>query len=198
MDDMRMISICLALLVFAGAGFAQDLRSDEKDNALLDQLLQQEFKGGGFTVVDPLTTLSTLKKEKPEDLARSREYVIQGIKIEGYDMGPLFDQLIKKNQKPVRLTLKSSPENGYLMDYDGKFESYFKSDGGGWEKWHKENPMSQGWTRVSLPAYDNKAGIVLLYLGTQYDWLAGSGYLIAYQYTDGKLKELGRVMLWIS
>ena len=194
---MKIIFRFLALLIIAGVCYGQDLKSDEKDNAILDQILQQEFKGG-FTVVDPLTTLSTLKKEKPEDLARSREYVKAQLKIEGYDIGPLFDRLIKKNLKPVRLSLKSSPEKGYLIDYDGKFESYFKSDGGGWEKWHKENPMTQGWTRVSLPAHDNKVGIVLVYLGTQYDWLAGSGYLIAYKYTDGKLKELGRVMLWIS
>jgi len=195
---MRIISAYLVLLVFASVGYAQDLKSDEKDNALLDQILQQEFKGGAFTVVDPMADLSHLKADKPEDLARSREYVKQGIRIEGYDIGPLYDQLIQKNQKPVRLTLKSSPENGYLMDYDEKFASYFKSGGGGWEKWHKENPMTQGWTRVSLPAYDGNAGIVLVYLGTQYDWLAGSGYLIAYQYKDGKLTELGRVMLWIS
>jgi hypothetical protein len=178
--------------------YAQDLRSDEKDNALLDQILQQEFKGGGFTVVDPKTDLSRLGIDKPESLARSREYVKEGLKIEGYDIGPLFDQLIKKNQKSVRLSLKSSPESGYFIDFDGKFANYFNSDGGGWEKWHKENPMAHGMTRVSLPAYDDKAGIVLVYLGTQYDWLAGSGHLIAYKYKDGKLQELGRVMLWIS
>jgi len=195
---MRIISACFAILIFAGASYAQDLKSDEKDNAILDQILQMEFKGGGFTVVDPLTTLSMFKKEKPEDLVRSRAYIKKQLKIEGYDIGPLFDRFIEKNLKPVRLSLKSSPEKGYLIDYDGKFASYFKSDGGGWEKWHKENPLTQGWTRVSLPAYDEKAGIVLLYLGTQYDWLAGSGHLIAYKYTDGKLTELGRVMLWIS
>jgi hypothetical protein len=195
---MKIFSTFLAFLIFAGVSFAQDLKSNEKDNALLDRILQQEFRGGAFTVVDPMTDLSHLKADKPEDLARSREYVKNEMKIKGYDIGPLFDQLIKKNRKPIRLTLKSSPENGYLMDYDGKFESYFKSDGGGWEKWHKENPMAKGWTRVSLPAYDEKAGIVLVYLGTQYDWLAGSGDLIAYQYLDGKLREFGRVMLWIS
>ncbi|RPI77454.1 MAG: hypothetical protein EHM45_09035 [Desulfobacteraceae bacterium] len=195
---MRIISTCLVLLIFTGVSFAQDLKSDEKDNALLDQILQAEFKGGGFTVVDPMTDLSHLKADKPENLVRSREYVGKGIKIENYDIGPLFDQLIKKNQKPVRLTLKSSPEKGYLVDYDGKFDNYFNSGNGGWEKWHKENPLTQGWTRVSLPAYDEKTGIILLYLGTQYDWLAGSGDLIVYKYKDGKLQELGRVMLWIS
>jgi hypothetical protein len=195
---MKIISTCVALLVLAGVSYGQDLKSDEKDNALLDQILQQEFKGGGVTVVDPMTDLSRLEKDKPEDLARSREYVKEGLKIEGYDIGPLFDQLIKKNQKPVRLSLKSSPANGYLIDFDGKFENYFNSDGGGWEKWHQENPMAHGMTRVSLPAYDDKAGIILVYLGTQYDWLAGAGYLIAYKYKDGKLQELGRVMLWIS
>ena len=72
-----------------GECYAQDLKSDEKDHALLDQILQQEFKRGAYTVVGPMMYISKLNKD-------SREYVKQGIKIEGYAIGPIFDQLIQK------------------------------------------------------------------------------------------------------
>jgi hypothetical protein len=71
-------------------------------------------------------------------------------------------------------------------------------DGGGWEKCYKETPKAHGNTTVSIPVYDKKTGIVLVYMGTQSHWLAGSGWIIAYEYKEGKLKEMKRVMLWIS
>jgi len=85
-----------------------------------------------------------------------------------------------------------------VIDYDGKFANYFKEDGGGWEKWYKENPKAHGITTVSLPAYDPKTGLVLLYMGTQVHWLAGSGRVILYSYEKGELKELKRLEMWIS
>ena len=85
-----------------------------------------------------------------------------------------------------------------MIDFDGKYKKYFKNDGGGWEKWYKENPKAHGSTTVSLPVYDRKTGCVLEYKGTQSHWLAGSGWVILYKYEKGELKEINRVMLWIS
>jgi hypothetical protein len=195
---MRTLAVSLALLAFFVACQSEDVKANDQDNAILAQVLQRKYEDGGFTVVAPMTTISTLAREEPEDMAKTKKYVKDKLRVEGYDIGPLLDKLIEKNRKPVRLSLKSSPERGYLVDYDGKFQKYFEKDGGGWEKWYRENPMAHGLTRVSLPVHDEQAGIVLVYMGTQSHWLAGAGYLVAYEYGDGKLKELGRVMLWIS
>ena len=144
-----------------------------------------------------MTTLSTLAKDDL-DLAQTKKYVRENLKVQNEHIDQLIETLIQRNKRPVRLELTSSPQDGYLIDYDGKFEKYFKDDGGGWERWYEENPRARGWTRISLPAYDPKTGLVLVYQGTQSHWLAGAGYLILYRYVDGKLEELGRVMLWIS
>ena len=171
---------------------------DSNDAFILSQVLHQQYDDGGFTVVAPMTTLSTLGLDKPEDLVKTKEYVRKGLKVEDAQIDRLLEELIYKNTTPVKLDLKSSPGDGYLIDYDGKFAKYFDDKDAGWDQLYKENPTAHGMTQVSLPAFDKKTGLVLVYKGTQYHWLAGSGFLILYKFTNDKLKEQGRVMLWIS
>ncbi|MHC4682042.1 MAG: hypothetical protein ACYTEK_25535, partial [Planctomycetota bacterium] len=38
------------------------------------------------------------------------------------------------NKKSVRLSVESSRANGYVVDYEGEHDKYFKKDGGSWKK----------------------------------------------------------------
>jgi len=168
--------------------------ASQTENAILAQVVRSKNEGSGFTVVSPTTAFG----RKTSNAARIKKTVENKLRIEGYDIGPLLDKLIEKNSKQTRLSLKSSPENGYIVDHDGKFEKYFGQNGGGWEKLYKDNPDARGLTRVSLPAYDESAGIVLVYVGKQSGPKSGAGHIVAYRYEGGELKELGRVTLWVS
>jgi hypothetical protein len=190
---VKTLMMSLGLLCLTVALQPAGLKAGEQENAVLAQVLQLQHKDGGFTVVNPVTAFG----RRTSSAASIKNTVENGLRIEGYDIDPLLDKLIEKNKGRTRLSLKSSPENGYIVDYDGKFEKYFEENGGGWKKLYKENPAARGLTRISLPAYDEQAGIVLVYIGRQSARLAGAGYIVAYRYEDGKLKELGRVMLWI-
>ena len=167
------------------------------DAAILAQVLHNPNTNGDFTVVAPLTTLSMIAST-PEELANTRKYVRENLNAPTEQIDRLLAILIRKNEKPVRLELSSSRENGYVVDDDGKFDDYFKDEGGGWKRWYKENPRARGYTSVSLPAHDPVSDLILVYKGTQSDWLSGAGYLILYKYVDGRLEELGRVELWVS
>ena len=168
------------------------------DTVLLSLILQRRYEDGGFTVVAPTTTLSPLSLDNAHDLAKLTHYVKDTLKTSGATIDELLKNLIEKNKRPVKLQLKSSPRHGYVIDYDGTYEKYFEDEGGGWAQWYEENPKAHGWTRVSLPAYDERSGLVLVCKGTQAHWLAGSGFLILYKYSDGTLEVRGRVLLWIS
>ncbi len=172
--------------------------ADQNDNAILTQVLQRHYKDGGFTVVRPESTLWPLQRKEPQLVVKTKKYIIDKLKIEGYDIGPLLDKLIEKNRERVPLSLASSPENGFIVDHDRKFKKYLDSNGGGWEKWYEDNPTAHGSTAVSLPVYDEQTQIVLIYIETQMDELGGSGYIVAYRYENDRLKELGRVRLWVS
>ena len=172
--------------------------SSADDNAILALALTQKFNDGGYTVVRPDTSLG-VSVHDPADLGQMKKYLAEQLKVPGVDMPRLLDAFAAKNAKAVRLTLKSAPEKGYVVDYEGVYERFFKDEnGGGWEAWHAQYPKAHGHTGVSLPLYDKASGVVLLYKGTQVHWLAGAGYVYAYKYDGQTLTEVGRVMLWVS
>ena len=83
-------------------------------------------------------------------------------------------------------------------DHDGKYAKYFQNDGGSWPRLYTENPKVRGIVTISLPAYDEKTGLVVLYKGTHIHGLQGSGEAILYRYERGELKKLKSVTLWIA
>jgi len=169
------------------------------DNAILALALTHKFDDGGHTVVSPETGTGMTGVADPEDLAQLKRYATQKLQLPGVDVGKLIDDFAAKNRKSVRLTLASAPEKGYLIDFNGEYAKYFGKDGGGgWDAWYKDHPKAHGQTTVSLPAWDRASGTVLLYMGTQSHWLAGAGFLIAYKYDGTTLREIKRVMMWIS
>ena len=167
------------------------------DNTFLAMVLTNPSENGGYTVLKPVSALR-VSLNVPEDVERVRKYILERIKVPDCDMGPLVDLFFQRNKMPAKLTLASSQRNGYIVDYDGRYAKYFEKDGGGWARWRKENPWALSRTEVSLPAYDPKAHIVLVYIGTDVGPLAGSGHVVAYRYESGGLKEIGRAMLWVS
>lgn len=203
----NVMSAFLLVLVLWGVGFSDEPTNNNETNDILALVLQDTYLGllpqgthkdGGFTVVKPETALGYHNANDQKKISQTKDYITKRIQIPGYDLSPLVGQLFEKNQKSSRLTLQSDPSKGYIIDYDGQYDLYFKKGSGGWEKWYKDHPDAHGMTTVSIPVVDKRGGIVLVYRGTQSHWIAGAGYVIAYKYKGGKLEELGRARLWIS
>ncbi len=191
-------ALFMALVLAATSGRAAEDKATEQENSLLHLVLKRSYPDGGYTVVSPETRFSDHPYARSaEEIEKSKKSIKEHLKTSGAPVAKLVDHLFERNKKAVRLSLESSPKNGYVID-DGKYEKYFEKDGGGWDKWYKENPKAHGSTTVSLPVYDQKAGLVLVYTGTQTHWLAGSGWVILYKYEKGELKELNKVRMWIS
>ncbi len=142
--NMKSLIMSLGLLALLVALRPVDVKAEEQENAILAQVLQRQNEDGGFTVVSPTTAFG----RREPNAANIKKNVKDKIRIEGYDIGPLVDKLIEKNKERTPLSLKSSPEKGYIVDYDGKFKKYFDEGGGGWEKWYKDNPAAHGDTQV--------------------------------------------------
>jgi hypothetical protein len=192
----KLIATLLVLLVMSPCfSMGEDIN---EDNQILFLALNRSYKDGGYTIVAPETRLSHLDTKDSKEIQQTKKYILDNIEIEGYDLSKLLDHFFERNAISVRLSIKSSLENGYQVDYDRMYEKYFEKNEGGWEQWYKEHPKAHGWTTVSLPAFDPESKIVLLYMGTQSHWLMGSGYIFVFKYDKGILKELKRVMLWIS
>jgi len=189
--------VVAALALAAAVAWAGEETSTEQENSFLALALKHADSHGGYTVVAPTTGLSHLDGSDAEAVKQSKQYVTEQLKKHGDAVSALVDRLFERNRKSVRLSLKSAPEDGYVID-NGEYEKYFKDGGGGWEKWHQERPLAHGFTTVSLPVYDEKSGLVLVYIGTQSDWLAGAGWVVLFRYEKGALRAIGEAMMWVS
>lgn len=196
--NIRLSKVLVALVLAAAGVWAADNKPTDQENTILALVLKRPYADGGYTVVCPEARLFHMDVDDSEQVKQSKKYIREHLQTNGVDVARLVDRLFERNKQPVRLSIKSSPEDGYIVDYDGKYQKYFEKDGGAWERWYKKNPNAHGSTTVSLPVYDEKSGLVLVYKGTQMHWLAGAGWIILYKYEKGELKELKKVMMWIS
>ncbi len=188
---MRALIAVFVLGVMVAVCQAGEPQATEQDNLIIEKVLQHKYEDGGFTVVDPVTYIH-------HGCGAAKDFIKSRLRLEEYDLDALLDRLCEKNKTSFCLSIESQPAKGYFIDYDGVYYKYFKKDGGGWDAWYKDHPNAHGRTRISLPAYDEKQGIVLIYLGRRSGGKSGAGYVIAYRYENGELREIGRVMLWIS
>ena len=183
---------------------------DTEENRILTLVLKEFFGGNsGYAVIHP-EMHERIGGISPEEREHAKEYiadhflytndgVVSSLGIEDENVISLIDRFLEINQDPGKLTIPSSPEDGYYIDYDGRFSRYFQGGAsGGWTRWRLTRPNAGPSVDLLLPAYDAESGLILMYIGMQGAPLSGSGYIFLFQYADGEFKGLGSVMIWIS
>jgi hypothetical protein len=193
--------ILMAAALAVASAWAADNQATNLDNTILALALTDADAGGGFVVVRPTAELDGVNVGEAQyikdSLSRGADPSTKAL------VAVLVDQLFERNKmsgtkKATQLSLASSATNGYVVDYDGKYGNYFRNDGGSWPRFYEENPKARGIVTVSLPAYDEKTGLAVVYKGTHVHGLQGRGELILYKYEQGKLKKLNSTTLWIA
>ena len=165
--------------------------------ALKTSPIAKDPKGEKFTVLRSETCFDVIPvSDKRKEIIK--EYAKKQLKIEGYDIAGILNDLINKNNKPVPLYLRPEPPNIFIIDSENYYRDFFKKNPLAWEKFHRENPKIYGLTSVSRPAYDKKNGIVLIYIDIVTNGMSGFGIIYTYKYDGKALKELGQIGLWVS
>ena len=121
----------VACLLPTSVVWAADNKATEAENKILALVLKRSFPDGGFTVVAPETGFTRLESDDAKGIRQSKNYIAEHLRTNGIVVSKLVDRLFERNKQPVQLTLVSSQKDGYVIDLDGKFASYFKKDGGG-------------------------------------------------------------------
>ena len=189
----------VAIALAVASGWAADSQATNSDNTILAFALTDSYPGAGFVVVRPKAELDNVDVAQAQDIKDSLGFGASS--STNAVVALLVDQLFERNKmsgtrKATRLSLASSATNGYVVDHEGKYGRYFQNDGGSWPLFYLENPKVRGIVTVSLPAYDEKTGLVVVYRGTHKHGLEGWGEAILYQYQNGKLKKLRSMLLW--
>jgi hypothetical protein len=183
---------------------------DTEDNRIISLVLSGFFGDEpGYRVVDPQLSLPYIGTSS-EDRKHFGGWIQNGLFIPYVQSNPapsrigednyadFVDRFLLKNIDLGLLTIESSPQDGYYIDYDSKFARYFESgEEAGWWRMGFCRP-SVGMADVSLPLYDAETGLIIIYLGTRDAPLVGSGYIFLLQIQEGELRIISNVLVWIA
>lgn len=163
----------------------QENQISEEDD-ILSLILSSKFKGNEYTVIASDTVMPVTKSYDMSDLRTK-------LLARGYDAENLTRKLYIINQKPTRLNINSSIDDGYYVDYDNIFSRYITKAGGGWLRWVLFHPQVSGYTHISAPAYDPETGYILIYIHQKFNSLYpyNTSGTEAYGYLNGKLEYIG-------
>ena len=130
----------------------------------------------------------------PADEERARSYMREN--FEGLSEETLTDFLVKnREQHPVEPDF--NPEGRLICLGDEEFQHVFR-DGGGWERFRRTFPESDGTLRFSRVGFNRDVTQALIYAGQQFDWQIGSGGYWLFSKSGVTWTESDRLGTWIS
>ena len=74
----------------------------------------------------------------------------------------------------------------------------FSQNQSGWDIFYNRYPQAPGITTFSRVGFDVPLDQALVYMGTQSNWLAGSGYYLLLKKVNGTWSIDQQVMIWVS
>jgi internalin A len=127
------------------------------------------------------------------------QYITQRLTAQGLDASKLLEILFERNTKSIKMDIPSNKEAGYIIDYDGVFNSYMKRYSlDGWEKIREDFPDFRGYISISVPVFDPIENMLVVYMSWGGGSLAGTGDILVFRYENGNLTLLGGVNIWVS
>jgi hypothetical protein len=155
--------------------------------------LEYIITDGRYMILKPETTLGKLDLSDDSKINMWKNNLKSSFREQGYDVPDLVDKFFEINKVHELLTIKSSPPDGYYIDYDGKF------DRNGMYDQSILYPKAGGYLEISSPAYNPETGYVLIYEGFQAGPMFGSGGFQLLKLNDYRdFIELAYVGLWVS
>jgi hypothetical protein len=100
-----------------------------------------------------------------------------------------------RERHPVEPDL--DPDGRLVWLDDEAFHRVFRDDGG-WERFRREFPRSDGTLRFTRVGLDRGVTQTLIYAGQQFDWNVGSGGYRLFTGREGAWTEDARVGAWLS
>ncbi|MCB2230621.1 hypothetical protein KQH82_07890 [bacterium] len=167
-------------------------------NWAIRSVLETLPSDSGYFIVDPTFGAHVFMFDELDRWLRDQR-IVGRLSCDGCNTRMMLNKLFGSADQLERLTVASSPECGYVVDWDGAFEAYFRKGAGGWERLYRDHPKARGIVQVSRPIYDPDCGVFLVYIGVQCHWVSGRGRLVAYRIApDSTIVEVASVGLWIS
>jgi len=124
-----------------------------------------------------------------------------------YDFGELFPEIDKVCISNLYLNndRRYAVQDSFNLSADVKLitdtelhEIFNDPHRNGWDEFYKRYPHSQGIMELSRAGVNADSSQALVYVGNQWHWLAGAGWMVQLEKRDNKWKLVKTEMLWIS
>jgi hypothetical protein len=110
----------------------------------------------------------------------------------------LWEDYLARNDRSYPLSTEMAIGREYTLLDAEEMSDIFTNYQDGWEEFYIRYPDSPGITTFSRVGFNQDRTEALVYMGTQFHYLAGAGNLIRLEKKDGEWKIVDRMMLWIS
>jgi len=164
---------------------------DTEQQAVYAFLLSNLYQHREYVIMDTTSTGVT----GVENTTQTLDYVLQN--MHSVDSGTVVS-FRSRNDAAYPISPDMNIGGPYTLLSQAGRQKIFGENQSGWEIFYERYPQAPGITTLSRVGFNNSLDQALVYIGTQSNWLAGSGYYILLKKLDGAWSIDQRVMTWIS
>lgn len=185
------LGLCTFGLLVAGCGGQTLPRprdmppADERDAVLVTELLTLEFLrsplhvDGGPLVIECDLSIAMLHDE--DDMGRFEAKLVRSAARHDERLVEAAHDFCRKNLRTQNVSIIGRIGVPHVIMKPNGFH--------GWKKFHAQYPRSPGIIQLSRPGYSVDGSIALIYMGTQFDWLAGAGTIHVLEHIEGQWRR---------
>jgi hypothetical protein len=184
-------SACSAKQTLAPISTPSAKQMDSEQQVIYAFLLTNTYQHKGYVLMDTTSTGVT----GVDNTAQSLDYVQQNM----HSVDPeTLNSFRERNDQAYPISADMDLGFPYTLLSQAGRQKIFGENQSGWEVFYERYPQAPGITTLSRVGFNASLDQALVYIGTQSNWLAGSGYYILLNKLDGAWKIDQRVMTWIS
>ena len=164
---------------------------DTEQQAVYAFLLLNLYQHREYVIMDTTSTGVT----GVENTTQTLDYVLQN--MHSVDSGTV-GSFRSRNDAAYPISPDMNIGGPYTLLSQAGRQKIFGENQSGWEIFYERYPQAPGITTLSRVGFNNSLDQALVYIGTQSNWLIGSGYYILLKKLDRAWSIDQRVMTWIS
>jgi hypothetical protein len=164
---------------------------DVEEQAVYAFLLPEMYQHRGYVIMNTTATSAT----GVDNTAQTLAYVLQNL----HGVNPeTVDSFRARNAMAQPLPSDMDLGGPYTLLSQASKNEIFSQNQSGWDIFYNHYPQAPGITTLSRVGFNAALDQALVYIGTQSNWLAGSGYYILLKKVNGAWSIDQRVMVWVS
>ncbi len=164
---------------------------DIEEQAVYTAVLQGMLSASSFVIMDTTAT----DPGGVENTVQTLDYVLKNM----HDIAPeTVDSFRVRNDAAYSIRPDMDLGVEYALLSQAERNQIFGQNQSGWEIFYGRYPNRPGITTLSRVGFNAAFDQALVYLGTQSDWLAGTGYYVLLKKTNEAWTIDQKVMTWIS